>query len=237
MAKHSPTLTTTIISGLCRRAMARIMRGTTSRPITTRPTRKAASRPIEPASMAGERPSPVATAVRMAMSRMAIRSSTIRIADDDLAQLAGHALLVERLGDDRGARDGDDGAGEQALARGPAERLPGHVAEPDHDAGLDHGGDAGGRPDPDQAAEAELEPEREHQEDHAQLGERLDDLPVGEQRDRHARTDDEPGQDVAEHHRLPEPLEQDRRDARRAQHDRQGDEKGVRVVHGPPLVP
>ena len=60
-----------------RRARARIARGTISRPTPTRPTRNAASRPI----VASERHRPRgrcrdATAVRIAISRIAIRSST-----------------------------------------------------------------------------------------------------------------------------------------------------------------
>ena len=44
-------------------------------------------------------------------------------ADHQLAQAALDAVLFERLRDDGGARDGDDGAGEDGLGRRPAEQL------------------------------------------------------------------------------------------------------------------
>ena len=83
-----------------------------------------------------------------------------------------------------------------------------------------------------QLAQAELEPEREHQQDDAELGERLDDLRVGDERDRDVRPDDQPGEHVAEHDRLAQALEQDGRDRRDAQHHRQGAQELVAGLHG-----
>ena len=69
--------------------------------------------------------------------------------------------------------------------------------------------------DADELPEAELEAEREHQEDHAELGERLRPIAtIGDERDGHVRTDDQAGDDVAEHDRLAQALEDDRRHRR-----------------------
>ena len=85
------------------------------------------------------------------------------------------ALLVERLGDDRGAGDGDDRAGEEALDGVHPNSAADEEAEPDHHAASRMTRDEpGGRADPHQLAQAELQAEREHQQDHAQLGERAD---------------------------------------------------------------
>jgi len=43
-----------------------------------------------------------------------------------------------------------------------------------------------------QFAQTELEAQREHEQDHPQLRQRLDDLSIGHDRDRHVRPDDEP---------------------------------------------
>jgi hypothetical protein len=79
-------------------------------------------------------------------------------AEDDLGESPLHALLLERLRDDRRARDRDDGAGEHALERRPAEELAKHVTDPDHPAALGDGNEPRRRADPEQLAEAELEP-------------------------------------------------------------------------------
>ena len=152
-------------------------------------------------------------------------------ADDELPELAPDAELVERLGDDGGARDRDDGAGEGALHGRPAEEAPGDEPEPEHDGALDERRDAGDRADLRELAQAELEPQREHEQDDAQLGERLDDPDVGHQRDRDVRADDEPGDDVAEDHRLPEPLEHDGRDGGHTEDHGECDQELVGAVH------
>ena len=59
----------------------------------------------------------------------------------------------------------------------------------------------------------------------------LDRLLVGDQRDRDVRPDDQPGQQVAEHHRLPQPLEHDGRDAATPSTMRQVAQEVVGVVH------
>jgi hypothetical protein len=84
----------------------------------------------------------------------------------------------------------------------------------------------------DEAAQVELEPEREHEQDHAQLGERVHHVGVGDERDRHVGADDEPGQHVAEHDRQPEALAGHRGEGGHAENDREvAQEVGV-VVHG-----
>ena len=56
-------------------------------------------------------------------------------------------------------------------------------------------------PEAQQAADAELQAEREHQQDHAQLGDAVEAARVDEYSGR-VRPDDHPGDQVADHHRL-----------------------------------
>jgi len=60
--------------------------------------------------------------------------------------------------------------------------------------------------------EAELESEREHEEDDAQLRQRAHRLWIRDQWDRDVRPDDQAGEQVAEYDRLPQPLEYHRCD-------------------------
>ena len=92
----------------------------------------------------------------------------------------------------------------------------------------------GGRRRAEQLAEAELEPEPEHQEDHAELGERADDLRIRDQRDREVRADDEAREDVAEHDGLPQPLEDQGGHRGDAEDDRQGRQERLRIGHDTP---
>ena len=152
-------------------------------------------------------------------------------AEDELAQLPRDPLLLEGLRDDRGARNGDDGAREQALEARPPEEAADRESQPDHEAGLEQGGEPGRRPDFREPAETELEPERKHQEDDAQLRERLHDDRVGHEGDRHVGPDDQPGDDVAQHDRLTQALEHHRRHRGHAEDDREGLQELVGVVH------
>ena len=86
------------------------------------------------------------------------------------------------------------------------------------------GGDDAG-----QLAEVELEAEREHQQDDAELGEGADRLFVGEERDGGVRAHDDAGQQVAQHHRQAQLLARDGRERRGAQHEGQVLQEGVRT--------
>lgn len=77
----------------------------------------------------------------------------------------------------------------------------------------------------------ELETQREHQEDDAELGQRLDDAGIGDDGNRDVRPDDESGDDLAQHDRLAQALEDDRRDRRDGKDDRQRAQEFVHVVH------
>ena len=188
-------------------------------------------RPMVMASGPAESPLPEATAVRIAISRMAMRSSTMRMPTTNSRSLPltpcssnAFAMIVV-------LEIAMIAAGEEALQGRPAEEPSDHVSQPNHDAGLEDGRQARGRTDSHQLAEAELEAEREHQQDHAELGQRLDNDAVRDERDRHVRPDDQAGDDVSEDDRLAEPLEQDGGDRGDAEDDRQGFEKLVGVVH------
>ena len=133
-------------------------------------------------------------------------------AEDQFAQAIGDGCFLVGLGDDGGARDGKDRAGEDALERRPSERASTYVTEPDHEADLQRGDEARGRAEANQFAHTEFESEREHQEDHAELGKRVDALGVGEQRNRNVGADDQAGDQIADDDRLADFLENDRGD-------------------------
>ena len=65
------------------------------------------------------------------------------------------------------------------------------------------------RSEPNQLAHAELQSEREHQKDHAEFGERVDAVGVGEQRNREVRTDDQAGDQIADYDGLADFLKND----------------------------
>src|SRR5262249_4558732 len=69
-------------------------------------------------------------------------------------------------------------------------------------------------------ADAELEPDREEQQDHAEIGQRADEPRVAD-RTGEMWADHEPCEQVAEHDREPEPPEHDGHDRGRAEHDRE----------------
>ena len=62
------------------------------------------------------------------------------------------------------------------------------------------------------------------------------DAVVGDERDRQVRADDDAGEQVAEHDRLPQALEDDGRDRRDAQHQRERAQKNVGLVHAAALA-
>jgi hypothetical protein len=80
-----------------------------------------------------------------------------------------------------------------------------------------------------------LEAEREHEQDHAQLGQRVHDGRVGDQRHRHVRPDDQPGDDVAEHHRLAQVVAQHRHHRGDGEDDGEGFQEVIGAMHGPLL--
>ncbi len=86
---------------------------------------------------------------------------------------------------------------------------------------LAEGGEPRGHADLEHAAEAELEAEREHQENDAELGERVDDLGVGGERHGHVRANEQAGDQVAEDDRLLEALTNHRRQGRDAEYQRE----------------
>ena len=235
MAKQMPMLATSVVSARLIRITKCMKRGTTSKPTARSATRNAASRPTVVARAPAERPAPLATAVRTAMSRIAIRSSMRRMPTTSSRSLPPIPCSSKALAMIVVLEMATTAPGNMLSSVVQPKSAADEESEPHHDAGLEDGGEAGGRPDAHQLAEAELEPEREHQEDDAELGQRLDDAAVGDQRDGTCGPDDEPGEDVAEHDRLAQPLEDDGRDGGDAEDDGQRPEELVHVVHQPGL--
>jgi hypothetical protein len=99
--------------------------------------------------------------------------------------------------------------------------------EPHHQARFQERGQPRGRADGGQLPEAELESDREHQENHAELRQRLHDVGIGHERDGEVRTNDQAGDQIAQDHGLAQPLEDDRRHRGYDEDDRQRLEKLV----------
>jgi len=155
-------------------------------------------------------------------------------AEDDLGEFfARLAEFRERLDDDRGRGDGKHRAEEDAVHGAPAEEAAAHlVAEPDHKDDFEQRGDERGEADLGQLAQAEFEPEREHEQDDAHVAQGADGVLVLHQREgRRVGADDESGDDVPERDRLLEPVAQDGHDAR-DEHDHGEVVEEFNAVHG-----
>jgi hypothetical protein len=206
-------------------------RGTINIPTIVSTTRKSTMRPIVAASPL--RREPRARRDRREDSHEDDRDQVFdeENADNELAQPSADALFDERLGDDRGARDRDDRTGKHTLQHRPSEEPAREEPKPRHEARLHDGREPRRWTDPHQFREVELEAERKHQEDDAELGQRLDDAGIGHDRDRDMRPDDQSRDDVTEHDRLAQPLEHDGRDRRNGENDGQRPEELVHVGH------
>jgi len=100
------------------------------------------------------------------------------------------------------------------------EKLEGELALVKRD--LEGGDETGGRREPRDLPEGEPESEREHQEDDAQFGERVDGGFLMNQRiRRRVRADDDARNDVTQHHRLLETMKDNRDQSGHQHYDRQ----------------
>ena len=107
------------------------------------------------------------------------------------------------LDDDSGGRHRKHRPQENAVEQWPLEKAANLVTDPEHQQDFQDSREQRRGPDLPELAQAELQPEREHQQDHPQLGKRLDRLIVlDERKRRRVRADDDPRQDVTEHYRL-----------------------------------
>ncbi len=121
-----------------------------------------------------------------------------------------HLQVVERLDDDGGGRDRQNRAEKQRVHGFPAKELADLVADPDHQGNFQESRDERRRADLEQLAQAEFQPQAEHQENHSQLGQNLDGVLIVNQADRWCmRTDNEARHDITEHHWLPETVKKD----------------------------
>ena len=209
-------LATSVVSGALERARSRASaRGTTSRPTPTQPDqerreppdgRSAARRPR------ARRPARPRSAPPSAGSRSGPRRSGRR--PRARAARPRMLLLVERLGDDRRARDRDRSRrrrGSRACVQPNA--APIDEAEPEHHAALDDRGEPGRRRRPATSLRRLNSSPSENMSRITPSSESVcTTAGVGDQRDRHVRADDQPGEHVAEHDRLAQALEEDGRD-------------------------
>ena len=203
-----PTLATTSVSLRLKRAIRRIAaRHDQHADGDAWRLRKIVSLPTVIPIMRAESPEPVATAVRIASSMTATRSSNRATPKTSSLRAFSTLLFGERLGDDRGAGDGDHRAGEEAFDHAPAEGAADDIAEPHQQSDLDDGDETRGGQEAEETAKAELQADREHQQDDAKLGELFDAIVVDEDRNRQMWADDHPGDEIADHDRLAQRLE------------------------------
>jgi hypothetical protein len=104
-------------------------------------------------------------------------------------------------------------------------------AEPEHRAALDERDQPGRLAHPQEGAQPELQPEREHHENDAEFRQRPDHRRVGHERHGDVRADEHSGDEIAEHHRLAQSLEEQARRRGHAQHQREVLEELGSVVH------
>ncbi|MNG81736.1 hypothetical protein D3C79_403940 [compost metagenome] len=133
-------------------------------------------------------------------------------AEDELGKtLVLHLQVIERLDDDGGRGDRQDGAQEQRVHGVPVEPAANLETDPDHQDDFQEGRDKGRGADLEQLAQAEFQPQAEHQEDDAQLCQGLDGVFIVDQAERRrVRTDNEACNDVAQHDGLLEPMKENR---------------------------
>ena len=95
--------------------------------------------------------------------------------------LARQAQLAERLDDDGRGRDGQQGAEEETVEVVPAEELAGLEADPEHEHDLTKGGNERRAADRRQLTQAEVQPQAEHEQHHAHLGQQLEHLRLAQE--------------------------------------------------------
>jgi len=130
---------------------------------------------------------------------------------DEIATIAPTKRLALPRQSERGADDG---------------------AEHEHQPDLDHGRDHGAHADAHHAAHAQLEPDREHEQDDAELGQRRDHALVGDEPHARVRADQDAGDEVAQDDRQAQALEHHRRHGGGADDERQRLDQRV-SDHGP----
>ena len=169
---------------------------------------------------------------RSTRTRTASRSSTISqpTAIAPLRRVELGAIGEGAQQDDRaGDRDGE--AQDEPATQAPAERR----AEPDpeqprHDRLQDRARDRD-RAHGQQLADRELDPDAEHQQDHAEFGELERDIGIGDKPGRE-RPDQDAGHDVPDDRGQPDMPGDEPADERSGQADRDGGDENGLVVHG-----
>ena len=122
--------------------------------------------------------------------------------------------------DNRSAGDSDHRACEKAFDHAPAQRHASDVAQPDQESNLDHGDKTRSRQQPDERADAKLEADRKHQQDHANFGELFDPVVINQDGNRQIRSHNHPGDKITDYYRLPQRLKYHRYDCGDAEHQR-----------------
>jgi hypothetical protein len=154
-------------------------------------------------------------------------------AEHQIDEASLHALLGEGLHDDGRRRDSDDRTRVDALEQRPAEQLRGAEAEQCHGTAVDEGHESRRGANLGEPSQTEFEPEPEHEQNDAQLGQRTHHLRIHVERDGQVRSDDHARQQIAKHHWLANALKDEGRDRRHAQDEGEVGKKRVRVGHGP----
>ena len=228
-------LVTSSGSGRPERATILIARGTIKMPIATMPIRNPPSFPRVIARSPGDRFAPARDTGhhREQQDREQILDHHDR--EDQLGLGAGDPVLLEPLDHEHRARDPDADRDKHGLGVRPAEHAAGCECHDRDQTLFDDDGDERRQADTRDGPDAELEPDREEQEDHAELGQRLDEVNVGDRR-RDVRPDQQPGEDVAEHDRQVQALEYEHGSRGGADDERELGEDGELCRHAGALA-
>ncbi len=116
----------------------------------------------------------------------------------------GGVQFFEDLGDDGGAGDHEHSGEEQGLLRRPAEGTAEETAAVEHQQRPDGGGQDQGQSEALEPAQAQSHADREDQEDEAEVREHLDPVDTFDKGERRGMgSDDDPGEEVSDHHGQP----------------------------------
>jgi hypothetical protein len=142
------------------------------------------------------------------------------------------APLVEELGENHRGGDGEAGAEEGALQGRPAQEPCHQEARHEERADLQGADQEGRGAGPEEALQAELQADGEHEQDDAQLAHDPHVAEIRHQRHGHVGPDDHARQEVAQDRREAEALEEERGQGGHAQHHRQVHEEAGVGFHG-----
>ena len=151
--------------------------------------------------------------------------------------LIAQPQIVERLDDDRRRRHRQHAAQKNAVGRRPAEQLAGHEPGAHHPRDDDQRGQQRRAAHVDELLEADLQSQREKQEDDADLSPQVDVRHIGNSLEQEIAAAQKAGYDIAQHDGLLESFEKERRDSRHGEDQRQIGYQRIEMRHSLKIYP